>query len=284
VLQTRQEIFSAAPSGVALQLENRVCNVPAFPDSSLTHFPQNLPSAFATHALGIDGTEKNVLDMCAAPGGKTSHLAELIEERGSWDTTKLYAFEKSSNRARRLKADIGAKFSQIVVKKQDSTKVPTSYDNFFDKVLLDAPCSALGQRPRKIPEIEPEPQIVPVQRALLIRAFEILKPGGTLVYSTCSVTRCENEENVEFFMNKFSGLVQLEEIRSKLNLEKQSSETQSGFVRFDPWADAGVSRQGGRETVDLNGTELHQLVDFPSITNNVDTDTIGFFVAKFTKL
>lgn len=133
-----------------------------------------------------------VIDMCAAPGGKTTHLAELMKNKG-----KIYACDVHEHKielirknAERLGIDI------IDAKISDGSKTDKSMINTADKVLCDVPCSGLGIIGRK-PEIKwnrDENSTLPkIQRQILNNAAKYVKTGGEIVYSTCTLLREENE-------------------------------------------------------------------------------------------
>ena len=144
-----------------------------------------------------------VLDACSAPGGKTTYLAELMENKGNieaWDIhehrTKLV--EQNANR-------LGINIIETQVK--DATQYDKSLDEKFDKILLDVPCLGIGVIKRK-PDIKwqrkPEDieEITLIQRKILENCSKYLKKGGTLVYSTCSILKEENEEIVMKFLSE----------------------------------------------------------------------------------
>ncbi|MCR1951489.1 MULTISPECIES: 16S rRNA (cytosine(967)-C(5))-methyltransferase RsmB [unclassified Clostridium] len=144
-----------------------------------------------------------VLDLCAAPGGKTTHIAELLANTGevlAFDLheNKLSLIEENANR-------LG--LNNIVCKAMDATKLNSDYISYGDKVLIDVPCSGLGII-RKKPEIkwnktrQQLKDLVPIQREIMENAWQYLKPGGTLVYSTCTLNKEENEENLQWFLSK----------------------------------------------------------------------------------
>jgi 16S rRNA C967 or C1407 C5-methylase (RsmB/RsmF family) len=131
-----------------------------------------------------------VLDMCAAPGGKTSHLACLMQ-----DTGKIIALDKSDRRLHILKSTFQTDhieswgISCVEAIKMDATRVVEFFKpETFDRVLLDAPCTGLGQRPRLNFQPAPIKETANYQRQLLAEACKVLKVGGRLVYSTCTVT------------------------------------------------------------------------------------------------
>lgn len=144
-----------------------------------------------------------VLDACAAPGGKTTHLAERMEDRGTvvaWDVYD-HKVKLVQQAARRLG------LSSITVERFDARLGPDWPGEPFDAVLLDAPCSGLGVLRRR-PEIkwtrreDDIPNLVRLQRELLDGVAPLVRPGGILVYSTCTLEREENEANVAWFLER----------------------------------------------------------------------------------
>lgn len=140
-----------------------------------------------------------VIDMCAAPGGKTTHMAELMKNKG-----KILAFDIHEHKidlirenANRLGIDI------IDAKVLDMSEYHEEYSNIADKILIDAPCSGLGIIRRK-PEIkwnrENDMDFSKIQYNILKNAASYLKSGGELLYSTCTIDKSENEEVIEKFL------------------------------------------------------------------------------------
>ena len=147
-------------------------------------WPQSRGSQLAGLAMAAQDGER-VLDLCAAPGGKTSQL------RG--DVT---AVEIDDGRASELRANLVTLRHQATVVEADGTELPPELAG-FDRVLLDAPCSGLGvlaQRPDLRWRATPLPEL---QLALLRAAAERIKPGGTIVYSVCTMNADENEAVVD---------------------------------------------------------------------------------------
>lgn len=144
---------------------------------------------------------EKVLDMCAAPGGKSTHLAQLMNNEGLVVARDVY-----ENRLR-LVAETAKRMGTTIVETRlsDGREVSAAEAGAYDRVLLDAPCSGLGIIRRK-PEIRyrldkaERKALVTLQRELLAAAAQLLKAGGTLVYSTCTVNRDENRGNVDFFL------------------------------------------------------------------------------------
>ncbi|MBS5937693.1 16S rRNA (cytosine(967)-C(5))-methyltransferase RsmB [Clostridium sartagoforme] len=154
--------------------------------------------------LEINKGEK-ILDLCAAPGGKTTHIAELLDNTG-----EVLAFDLHENKLSLIEENakrLG--LTNIVCKTMDATKLNPDYISYGDKVLIDVPCSGLGII-RKKPEIKWNKtrqqlrDLVEIQRDIMENAWQYLKPGGILLYSTCTLNKEENEENLKWFLSKHS--------------------------------------------------------------------------------
>ncbi|MET1124721.1 MAG: RsmB/NOP family class I SAM-dependent RNA methyltransferase [Archaeoglobaceae archaeon] len=139
-----------------------------------------------------------VVDLCAAPGGKTAHMAELMENRGV-----IHAFDIDELRLKRMEEVLKLCGVKIVrIHKMDARKAPKVLgEGIADKVMLDAPCTADGTI-AKNPELrwrireEKIKEISQLQFELLKTAVKLLKPGGRVLYCTCSMFREENEDVV----------------------------------------------------------------------------------------
>jgi tRNA and rRNA cytosine-C5-methylases len=151
-------------------------------------WPQSRGSQLAGLAVGAQDGER-VLDLCAAPGGKTTQLAEAA--------TEVVAVEKHEGRARELEGNckrLGAKNVRVV--HADALELPDDLGD-FDRVLVDAPCSGLGvlaARPDLRWRGKPLPEL---QRDLLRAAAERVRPGGTVTYAVCTINADENEAVVD---------------------------------------------------------------------------------------
>lgn len=143
-----------------------------------------------------------VFDICAGIGGKTTHLAEIMGNRG-----KILAIDVNENKIELLKGNIRRQGITIVdAQVKDATKdLGRNFHAAFDKILIDAPCSGLGTL-RRNPEIkwriskESLRKAVLLQKAILKRAALYLKKGGVLVYSTCSLLPEENQQIIRDFI------------------------------------------------------------------------------------
>jgi 16S rRNA (cytosine967-C5)-methyltransferase len=159
--------------------------------------PQSRAAMAVARVLAPEPGER-VLDLCAAPGGKTTHLAALMRDQG-----ELVAVERHKGRAealRRTAARMGA--TCVEVRVADAAEPA---DGTYDRVLVDPPCSDLGtlaSRPdarwRKTAD-QPE-RLARTQGAILRAGADALAPGGTLVYSTCTISPAENERVIHAFL------------------------------------------------------------------------------------
>lgn len=159
---------------------------------------QSLSSMLPPLYLGARAGE-SVLDMTAAPGGKTTQIAALTEGKAL-----ITACEKDKIRCDRLRYNIGKQGApRVTVLETDSLKL----DEFFrfDKILLDAPCSGSGTLDLRYPVKISEKLIgncSALQEKLLVKALSLLKKGGEMVYSTCSVLKRENEDVLDRVLKK----------------------------------------------------------------------------------
>jgi len=226
---SRDDLFKTdtVVRGVGIEMKDRLYDCPSLNENEnlfsgcLTL--QNLPSLLAVDVLDPLPGDR-VLDMCAAPGGKTTHIAQRMRNRGF-----AVAFDKSKNKVDCVKRNcqmLGADVVKAFV--MDGTKAcgeggdeesPPFPPEYFDRILVDAPCSGLGQRPQfynkmTLKELNSFPKI---QKKLFASAVELLKSGGTLVYSTCSNNIEENENVVDWALSSFECLEQviLEDANSK---------------------------------------------------------------------
>lgn len=157
---------------------------------------QDLAASLPARLLGA-GKGRTVLDLCAAPGGKTMQLAAA-----GWN---VVAVDSSAKRLERLRANMERTgLSAEVVQGDIRTWMPKAS---ADAVLLDAPCSATGifrRHPDVLHRIEPRQiaEMAELQTELLSRAARWVKPGGTLVYATCSLERAEGEDQLSTFLDR----------------------------------------------------------------------------------
>ena len=154
-----------------------------------------------------------VLDMCAAPGGKATHLLQLMEDRGL-----LIANDKALSRIPALLSHLYRMgFKSFIVINDDGRNLPRYLANTFDSVLVDAPCSAEGgimfDPSRKTrTSINDLAKLVAREIELLAAGIELAKPGGVIVYSTCSIAPEENEYVIMRILEMYKGIVRVESI------------------------------------------------------------------------
>ena len=159
-------------------------------------------------------TGEEVLDACSAPGGKTTYLAEIMQNKG-----EIIAWDIHPHRVRLVeeaaqKLDISIIHAMV----HDATVYMPNYKERFDKILLDVPCSGIGVI-RKKPDIKwtrkPEDfeELTRTQEKILDACSEYLKHGGRMVYSTCTVFKRENEEQVERFLLTHSDFKLVEQVK-----------------------------------------------------------------------
>lgn len=145
-----------------------------------------------------------VLDLCAAPGGKATELGSRLKGKGM-----LLANDISTSRAKALLKNLElAGVPNMLVSAENPVKLAPSYPEYFDRILIDAPCSGEGMFRREHSMIEywnhagPE-SYVPVQRSILESGVSMLKKGGKLLYSTCTFSVKEDEENIRWILEKY---------------------------------------------------------------------------------
>lgn len=175
-----------------------------------------------------------VMDLCAAPGGKTTHIAQLMNNQGeiiAFDVHrhKINLIEKNAHR-------LG--ISIIEANCADSSVYIEKYKDSADKVLADVPCSGLGVI-RKKPDIKyhyTPSNIAQTQLAILENGAQYLKPGGQLVYSTCTIQREENENVIEQFLKRHDNF-DVVDITDRLPAPLRKDTAKKGYVTFYPNTD-----------------------------------------------
>ncbi len=163
---------------------------------------QEISSMIPSIVLNPKPGEK-VLDLTAAPGMKTTHLAQLMNNEGL-----IIAIDISASRIKSLKYNLQRLgVINAIVLQQNALNFNSSF--LFDKILLDAPCSSEGLIRKRFDALKNWSENLiqkksVLQKKLLLKAFSLLKPGGILVYSTCTVAPEENEEVVNYLLTKHS--------------------------------------------------------------------------------
>ncbi|XP_034240783.1 tRNA (cytosine(72)-C(5))-methyltransferase NSUN6-like isoform X1 [Thrips palmi] len=289
LLMDRKQIFceNGFSRGIAVLVTDNESGCPSLPENLFEPgmaIMQNLPSIVCGRVVDPQPGEI-ILDMCAAPGNKTTHLSALMNNEGA-----IIALDRSASRISKLRqVCLEMSVRNVAAFVFDSVKAvkieqasgsdddcnhsslergPPFSPCLFDRILLDAPCSGLGQRP-KLEEIDMKhvASFPPLQKKLFKTAVSLLKPGGILVYSTCTVTVEENEGVVRWALDHFSSLTLLPAEPRFFNSALNKS------------ASSNI----------LSSTELSCIQKFvPSVdtdeeNNHCERDTIGFFIARFQK-
>ncbi len=199
-----------------------------------------------------------VLDMCAAPGSKTTQIAQMMENRGL-----LVANEISRKRIRGLIHNIKrcGLINEAVIS-ISGQKIYRIFDDYFDRILVDAPCSAEGtiRKSRAVLYhwgIKNIKRMSRIQIGLAVSGFRALRPGGSMVYSTCTIAPEENEMVISYLLGKFP---EAEVLPVKLD----NFETRSGVTEWQ-------------------GTSFDRRVENCARILPQDNDTAPFFIAKLTK-
>ncbi|PTH97874.1 16S rRNA (cytosine(967)-C(5))-methyltransferase RsmB [Staphylococcus xylosus] len=158
---------------------------------------QDKSSMFVGEIMSLTEGDK-VLDACSAPGGKACHIAEILNGTGHVDATDIHEhkIDLIDFNIKKLR------LSNISAFEHDATE---KYDKVYDKILVDAPCSGLGVLRHK-PEIKYEQSqhsiqsLVEIQLEILNNVKDSVKPGGTIIYSTCTIEQMENENVIYTFL------------------------------------------------------------------------------------
>ncbi len=192
-VQTRPGVLSAE----SLLIESgNLSRLPSYAEGLFT--VQDQSAQLAALALS-PAPGDTVYDICAAPGGKTTHLAELMNNRGKILALDIY--EKRLLSVEKTAQRLGISIIETRVADGASVRFPEQ----ADKILVDAPCSGLGVIRRR-PDIKYKPELtmfdelVQIQRDILQNVAAYVKPGGVMVYSTCTINPGENEEQIAAFL------------------------------------------------------------------------------------
>lgn len=185
------------PQAILLEQATDVVLLPGYLDGWFA--VQDLAAQYAAVFLSPEDNDL-VLDACCAPGGKTGHLLEIAPK------SKVLALDKDAKRLDRVRDNLARLGHQAEIKAADAATPRQWWDGQqFDRILLDVPCSATGvirRHPdirwlRKAADIQ---ALATLQQQILIQIWPLLKPGGTLLYATCSVLPAENQLQISQFL------------------------------------------------------------------------------------
>jgi len=291
---SRKDIFKQnfdLKSTLAVEMKQPIFHNPSLNNVlSSNIFLQNLPSLVAGLVVGAQPHE-TVLDMCAAPGGKSTHLYAQMKGTGS-----LVVIDRSKTKLSRIHQNFEKLYES---KYKENVKVISLNSSIlspeicqsrgipkqYDRILLDTPCSALGQRPRLYSDtmITDHIKTYPIlQRNLLKAAVSLLKYEGTLVYCTCTTTIDENENMVAWLLENFPEM--------QLAIQKpfvgdfgrssgcRLSEEQLKMLQYFHMVEGTCITHNK-----LNFVPTYQLEDYELFLNKCCVDTNAFFIAKFIK-
>jgi len=193
------EPITSVPTALVLEQAADVHRLPDFENGKVS--VQDAAAQLAGHLIQLEPGLK-VLDACAAPGGKTAHMLQLEP------TLQLDAVDISETRLERVEENLDRLNLQANLITSDISQ-PNEWwgGEQYDRILLDAPCSATGvirrhpdikslRRPTDIPEL------VETQKNILNAVWPLLKPGGLMLYATCSIFKAENESQVQSFLQR----------------------------------------------------------------------------------
>lgn len=230
------------------------------------YYIQNLSSILTT--LILDPKEgEEILDMCAAPGSKTTHIADLTNNKANIVANDIDVSRSSD--LQKVLEQFGAKAKVTLSDAKDFGK---KYPVYFDKVLLDAPCSGegliyfKGNRPLRFWSMDKVKRSVFVQRELIVSAFKTLKHGKYMIYSTCTLEPEENEGALTHLLNLFPN--------AKIEKIDLIDKVLKSFPELNDSIKPGIKKWSGN-------------VYNPQVKNAVrivpNKMMMGFFIAKISK-
>ncbi len=218
-LALRVNTLIADPGAVAQTIGTPLHTDPELPEALVVDGPFDLHASEAWRSGAVIAQSRaamlvaraldpkpgeRVLDLCAAPGGKSTHLAALMGDKG-----EVLAVERNPARAAALQEAARRLHASSVRVDLADAALPRREGAVFDRVLVDPPCSGLGtlqSRPDLRWRVTPEHvrEMVAVQAEILAAGAAALRPGGVLVYSTCTISPRENEQQIELFLDENS--------------------------------------------------------------------------------
>lgn len=216
--------------------DNELLEHPLTKDGKI--YLQGISSMIPPLLMDLDTPNLRVLDLCAAPGSKTTEISAL-----TGNTAKVVACEDNEVRFQKLENTIRIQGAKVDARHVDSTLLQKELPEYFDRILADVPCSAEGRmntHEKRSYSYWSEKNIVEhakLQRRLLRAAVGCLRPGGILVYSTCTLAPEENEKMIEWLITEFPQMKPVEIPLALTNIRKTAhktvtmlpSETMEGF-------------------------------------------------------
>ena len=220
-----------AKDGIVVENPVRITDIDEFIQG---HFTIQDESSMLVAQIANPKEDSIILDLCSAPGGKATHLAQIMNNKGRiicWDIYE-HKLELVRENASRLGINI------IETKLQDAQVLDESMIGIADICIVDAPCSGLGiirRRPeikwnRKEEDIE---DLVKIQRNILNNASKYVKPGGLIIYSTCTIEENENMNTIEEFLNKNKDFT-LSPFDQLISFDENMSSSKEGYIQMFP--------------------------------------------------
>ena len=200
--------------------------------SAGAYYIQDASAMMVVHLLGITPGDR-VLDMCAAPGGKSSQVASYLGGSGL-----LVSNDISSKRVKDLSENMERMgISNAIVMNEDVDKISKCFCGYFDKVILDAPCSGQGMFRKNSLTYEDwsydkTTSLASVQKELILKAYNCLKKDGVMVYSTCTFAVEENEEVIKYLLDNTNASIIPIEKKEDFN---ESLKGVQGAIRLYPF-------------------------------------------------
>jgi 16S rRNA (cytosine967-C5)-methyltransferase len=215
------------PQGLRIENAGAITELPGYKQG--WWIIQDASAQLVTHLLDPQPGE-TIIDACAAPGGKTTHIAELMTDRG-----QIIACDRDSKRLNKVRENATRlQLQSIQIQAGDSRNL-RQFANIAERVLLDAPCSGLGTL-HKRPDIrwrkssESIQELVSLQRQLLEQVATWVKPNGILVYATCTLNLLENEKVIQSFLEQHPNW----SIQSPADMTTKNWVTPEGWMKIYP--------------------------------------------------
>jgi 16S rRNA (cytosine967-C5)-methyltransferase len=196
-------------------------------------YVQDISSMLVSHIAGPKEGDR-VIDVCAAPGGKALHMAELLKGTGHVEARDLTDYKVNMIEENIMRSGV----TNMTAVRWDATVLDEEAVETADIVIADLPCSGLGVLGKKTDlkyktSEETQKSLVTLQREILSKVHQYVKPEGTLVYSTCTIHKDENMGNVKWFLKNFPEF-ELVSIKDRLCEELQKDVEMEGCLQFLP--------------------------------------------------
>jgi 16S rRNA (cytosine967-C5)-methyltransferase len=215
------------PQGLRIENAGAITELPGYKQG--WWIIQDASAQVVTHLLDPQPGE-TIIDACAAPGGKTTHIAELMADRG-----QIIACDRATKRLNKVRENATRlQLQSIQIQAGDSRNLE-QFANIAERVLLDAPCSGLGTL-HKRPDIrwressKSIQELVSLQRQLLEQVATWVKPNGILVYATCTLNLLENEKVIQSFLEQHPNW----SIQSPADMTTKNWVTPEGWIKIYP--------------------------------------------------